>query len=85
MKSSPAPPTGSTSTWARTLVVEIWAPNKEAGITDYKWVDWYRDHPVEDEIKLPEWSDEQCGGKARRLEAVHHPQLGRSRSAAGTA
>jgi hypothetical protein len=43
-------------------VVEIWAPNKEAGITDYKWVDWYREHPVEDDLKLIKWSDEQCGG-----------------------
>jgi hypothetical protein len=23
-------------------VVEIWAPNKEAGIADHKWIDWYR-------------------------------------------
>ena len=44
--------------------VEIWAPNKEAGITDYKWIDWYRDHPVEDDLKLLKWSDEQCGGQA---------------------
>ena len=58
-------------------VVEIWAPNKEAGITDYKWVDWYRDHPVEDEIKLLKWSDEQCGGKAHvDWKPFHHPQLG---------
>ena len=24
--------------------VELWAPNREAGITDYQWIDWYRDH-----------------------------------------
>ena len=58
-------------------VVEIWAPNKEAGITDYKWIDWYRDHPVEDEIKLLKWSDEQCGGLAHvDWRPFHHPQLG---------
>jgi murein tripeptide amidase MpaA len=58
-------------------VVEMWAPNKEAGITDYKWVDWYRDHPVEDELKLLKWSDEQCGGKAHHdWKPFHHPQLG---------
>lgn len=43
--------------------VEIWAPNKEAGIHDYSWIDWYRDHPVEDDLKLLKWSDEQCGGR----------------------
>ena len=58
-------------------VVEIWAPNKEAGITDYKWVDWYREHPVEDDLKLIKWSDEQCGGQAHSdWRAFQHPQLG---------
>jgi murein tripeptide amidase MpaA len=57
--------------------VEIWAPNKEAGITDYKWIDWYRTHPVEDDLKLLKWSDEQCGGKAYvDWYAYEHPQLG---------
>ncbi|MFL6665129.1 MAG: M14 family metallopeptidase [Rhizobacter sp.] len=58
-------------------VVEMWAPNKEAGITDYKWIDWYRDHPVEDDLKLIKWSDEQCGGQAHvDWKAFDHPQLG---------
>jgi murein tripeptide amidase MpaA len=57
--------------------VEIWAPNKEAGITDYKWIDWYREHPAEDDIKLLKWSDEQCGGKAYvDWYPYRHPQLG---------
>jgi hypothetical protein len=57
--------------------VEIWAPNKEAGITDYQWIDWYRTHPVEDDLKLLKWSDEQCGGKAHvDWYAYRHPQLG---------
>ncbi|HEX6703285.1 MAG TPA: M14 family metallopeptidase [Albitalea sp.] len=58
-------------------VVEIWSPNKEAGITDYKWIDWYRDHPPEDDLKLLKWSDEHCGGQAHvDWRAFHHPQLG---------
>jgi hypothetical protein len=57
--------------------VEIWAPNKEAGITDYKWIDWYREHPVEDDLKLLKWSDEQCGGQAYvDWRPFRHPQLG---------
>jgi murein tripeptide amidase MpaA len=57
--------------------VEIWAPNKEAGITDYKWTDWYRDHPPEDDLKLLKWSDEQCAGLAHVDWYPHqHPQLG---------
>ncbi len=58
--------------------VEIWSPNKEAGITDYKWIDWYRDHPVEDDLKLLAWSDAQCGGQAYvDWQPFEHPQLGR--------
>ncbi len=58
-------------------VVEIWSPNKEAGITDYKWIEWYRDHPVEDDLKLLQWSDEQCGGQAYvDWQPFDHPQLG---------
>ena len=57
--------------------VEIWAPNKEAGITDYDWIHWYRDHPPEDDLKLLKWSDEQCAGKAHvDWQPFTHPQLG---------
>ena len=58
-------------------VVEIWAPNREAGIADYKYVDWYREHPVADDLKLLKWSDEQCGGQAHvDWQPFQHPQLG---------
>lgn len=58
-------------------VVEIWSPNKEAGVTDYKWIDWYREHPVEDDLKLLAWSDGQCNGQAYlNWRPFMHPQLG---------
>ena len=57
--------------------VEIWAPNKEAGITDYRWIEWYRDHPVADDLKLLHWSDTACGGQAYvDWRPFRHPQLG---------
>jgi murein tripeptide amidase MpaA len=57
--------------------VELWAPNKEAGINNYSFVDWYRDHPVEDDVKLLRWSEEQCGGQAHvAWQPFRHPQLG---------
>ena len=66
-------------------MVELWAPNKEAGITDYKWIDWYREHPVEDDLKLLKWSDEQCGGQAHvDWKPFSIRSSARSRSAAGT-
>jgi murein tripeptide amidase MpaA len=58
-------------------VVELWSPNKEAGISGYKWIDWYREHPVEDDLKLLKWSDEQCAGQAHvDWKPFRHPQLG---------
>ncbi len=58
-------------------VVELWSPNREAGITDYKWIDWYREHPVEDDLKLLKWSDEHCAGQAHLdWKPFQHPQLG---------
>jgi hypothetical protein len=58
-------------------VVELWAPNREAGITEYKFVDWYREHPVEDDLKLLKWSDEKTGGRAHvDWKPFRHPQLG---------
>ena len=59
------------------FTVEIWAPNKEAGITEYDWIHWYREHPPEDDLKLLRWSDAQCGGLAHvDWYAFQHPQLG---------
>lgn len=58
-------------------VVELWSPNQAAEIGGYKWIDWFREHPVEDDLKLLKWSDEQCGGQAHvDWRPFQHPQLG---------
>ncbi|MDM4766915.1 M14 family metallopeptidase [Pelomonas sp. SE-A7] len=58
-------------------VVELWSPAREAGIENCKWIDWYRDHPAEDDLKLIKWSDEQCDGQAHvEWRPFQHPQLG---------
>lgn len=58
--------------------VEIWSPQRQAGITDYKFIDWYREHPIEDDLKLLKWSDEVLGGKGYvDWYPFEHPQLGR--------
>ena len=57
--------------------VEIWSPQQQAGITDYKFIDWYREHPVEDDLKLLRWSDEVLGGRGYMdWYPFEHPQLG---------
>jgi murein tripeptide amidase MpaA len=56
---------------------EIWSPQRQAGITDYKYTEWFRDHPHEDDIKLLRWSDEKLGGKGYvDWKPFNHPQLG---------
>jgi murein tripeptide amidase MpaA len=56
---------------------ELWSPQRQAGITDYKYIDWFRDHPVEDDLKLIRWNDEKLEGKAFiDWYPFDHPQLG---------
>jgi murein tripeptide amidase MpaA len=57
--------------------VEIWAPMREAGITEYKYIEWFREHPLEDDLKMLKWNDEVLGGKGYvEWYPYQHPQLG---------
>ena len=76
--------TGGFDTWAYehrgafAWTVEIWSPQRQAGIEKYKYIDWFREHPVEDDLKLIKWNDEKLGGKGYvDWYAFDHPQLGR--------
>jgi murein tripeptide amidase MpaA len=56
---------------------EIWSPQRQAGITDYKYIDWFREHPHEHDVHLLKWNDEKLGGKAfHPWQAFEHGQLG---------
>ena len=56
---------------------EFWSPQREAGLRDYHFIDWLRDHPVEDDLALLRWSDERFGGRAYvGWYPFEHPQLG---------
>jgi murein tripeptide amidase MpaA len=57
---------------------EFWSPQREAGIEEYEYIDWLRDHPPEDDLKLLRWSDEQLDGKGYvEWYPFDHDQLGR--------
>jgi murein tripeptide amidase MpaA len=57
--------------------VEIWSPQRQAGIEEYKFIDWYREHPIEDDLKMLKWSDEALEGKGYiDWYPFEHPQLG---------
>ncbi len=58
--------------------VELWSPQRQAGIEDYKFIEWDREHPFEDDLKLLRWSDEKLGGRGYvDWYEFEHPQLGR--------
>ena len=76
--------TGAFDTWTYDHLgvfgwtVELWSPLKQAGLKGYKYMDWFREHPVEDELKLLKWSDKYLGdaGYVDWYE-FDHPQLGK--------
>jgi murein tripeptide amidase MpaA len=57
--------------------VELWSPQRQAGIEEYKFIEWYREHPLEDDLKMLQWSDEKLGAKGYvDWYPFEHPQLG---------
>ena len=58
--------------------VEFWSPQRQAGIEKYKYIDWYREHPVEDDFKMLKWNDEVLKGNGYvDWYSYKHPQLGK--------
>jgi murein tripeptide amidase MpaA len=58
-------------------VVEIWSPMREAGIDKYLYIDWFRDHPIDDDLKVFRWNEAKLGGLAHvDWKAFDHPNLG---------
>ena len=75
--------TGGFDTWvyeqmgAFAWTIEIWSPQREAGIEEYKFIDWYREHPFEDDLKMLKWSDEVLEGAGYvDWYPFEHPELG---------
>lgn len=57
---------------------EIWSVQQQAGITDYKYMDWFREHAVEDDIAIMKWNDEALDGKGWvDWYEFDHPELGK--------
>ena len=57
---------------------EFWSPMRTAGITDFHLIEWLRDHPVADDLKLLAWCDANLppGEGFVPWYPFEHPQLG---------
>ncbi|MCW8987796.1 MAG: M14 family metallopeptidase, partial [Gammaproteobacteria bacterium] len=57
--------------------VELWSPHRQAGIKMNNFIDWYREHPFEDDLKLMQWNDTSLQGNGFvNWYSYSHPQLG---------
>jgi murein tripeptide amidase MpaA len=58
--------------------VEFWSPMRVAGITDFHLIEWLREHPVADDLKLLAWVDANLppGEGFVPWYPFEHPQLG---------
>jgi murein tripeptide amidase MpaA len=56
---------------------ELWSPQRQAGIENVKPIEWFREHPPEDDLTLLRWNDEKLEGKGFvPWYPFEHPQLG---------
>lgn len=62
---------------AYSMTIELWDLPDEAGIKNRKFIEWFRDHPHEEDLQILKWLDEH--GEPGSFVAWHpfeHPQLG---------
>ncbi|HSG18171.1 MAG TPA: M14 family metallopeptidase [Anaerolineae bacterium] len=56
---------------------EIWSMQKQSGIEMIRYIEWFTEHPIEDDLKMIRWADEVLAGQGYvDWYAYDHPQLG---------
>jgi murein tripeptide amidase MpaA len=62
---------------AYAFTIELWDLPSEAGIEERKFIEWFRDHPHEEDLQILKWADAQVGPQAYiEWYPYNHPQLG---------
>ena len=57
---------------------EFWSPQRQAGLSGYHFIEWLREHPIEDELAILRWFEEHYPGRAFvDWHPFEHPELGR--------
>jgi len=59
------------------FTTELWDVATAAGVKKEGFIEWFRWHPEEDDLKIMGWNDDQLGGKGFvDWQPFDHPQLG---------
>ncbi len=59
------------------FTIELWDLPTEAGIKDRKVIEWWKDHPHQEDVQILKWADEHVGESAYiNWYPYRHPQLG---------
>ena len=61
-----------------TYTIELWDLPTEAGIKDRKFIEWWREHPHEEDLQILKWIDQHGPSDAYMpWQPFDHPQLGK--------
>ena len=57
---------------------EFWSPQRQAGLSGYHFIEWLREHLIEDELAILRWFEEHYPGRAFvDWYPFEHPEVGR--------
>jgi Zinc carboxypeptidase len=56
---------------------EFWSPQRQAGLSDYHFTDWIREHPIEDDLALIRWAKKTYPDAYVDWYEFDHPELGK--------
>jgi Zinc carboxypeptidase len=56
---------------------EFWSPQRQAGLSDYHFTDWIREHPIEHDVALIRWAKENYPDAYVEWYEFDHPELGK--------
>jgi len=59
------------------FTIELWDLPTEAGIKDRKFIEWWREHPHEEDLQILRWADEHAPTGYVNWYPFDHPQLGK--------
>ena len=59
------------------FTIELWDLPTAAGIKDRKFIEWFRDHPHEEDVQILKWVDEHAPEQYVPWYSFDHPQLGK--------